>query len=561
MKLAMKAKPKKRETELKLTLDDPADAEKIVAFLASRGYEISPGATVHNEDLYLDTFEWTLLKNGTALRFRSVDGRPFYTLKSVGTMKNGVADRFELEVAVRGELHDPTSIPVKKIKSRVDSVIWPRRLIEQVMVRTERRTYGLTKGTDTWIELVFDSTRFQSRGLNAKRTAPRLHEMEAELVRGGTDELERISQLVTGKFACRPSAKSKLETGMDRLKISIPSKKPPKHLAVRRDDRFDLALRKILAFQLQRIDEHVPGVHLDIDTEFVHQARVSTRRMRSALKLFQEALPERTAKRFRDELGWIASLFGEVRDLDVFLLNLPDVFAKIESSTPGKRRALARWVVEHRMVSLKALQTALESKRYRVLRSRLRRHLDAPLPKRPRAPLALRTVGEAAAGIVLAKYGAVIAQGREVMENPKLKSFHMLRIQMKKLRYACEFVAPAYGDALQPFIGKTVDIQDCLGELQDTVFTKTFIGRILDDWKGTAVDPGLLFLLGEIQQLQGEIARSRQAAFRGIWREFDRQEVADELRAILEGERDESREPEADKTVPGTDAASPAAKT
>ena len=88
----MKAKPKTRETELKLTFDRPQDAEEIVALLASSGYGTTPGARVRNEDLYLDTFEWSLLKKGMALRFRRSDGRPFYTLKSVGTVKDGVIE-------------------------------------------------------------------------------------------------------------------------------------------------------------------------------------------------------------------------------------------------------------------------------------------------------------------------------------------------------------------------------------------------------------------------------------------------------------------------------------
>jgi inorganic triphosphatase YgiF len=526
-------KPKTRETELKLTLENPRDAEEIVAFLESRGYQCAPGARVRNDDIYLDTFEWTLLKNGMALRLRRTGGRPFYTLKSVGTVKDGVADRYELELPARKNPSDPTEVPVKAIRAVIDPLIRPRRLMEQVMARTERRTFELSKGKDAVVELAFDSTRFQPRGLNPKRIAPRFHEMEAELVSGGAEALVEISRLVTARFACRPSAKSKLETAIERLKIVIPSKKPPQHLTVRLEDRFDLALRKILAFQIRRVYEHISGAYLDIDTEFVHQARVSTRRMRSALRLFEDALPARTAKHLRDELGWIAAAFGEVRDLDVFILNLPGVFEKIGSASPRDKRALERWVGERRFLAHAALKAALDSKRFGALRSRFQRYLEAPLPDRPRSPLAGQTVGEAAPGIILEKYGAVIAQGRAVLAKPNLKSFHKLRIQMKRLRYACEFVAPAYSDALEPFIEKTVDIQDCLGELQDTVFTRSYIEGIMDRWKGMAVNPGLLFLLGEIHQLQGEISRSKQREFGGIWREFDRPEVAEELRGIL----------------------------
>jgi CHAD domain-containing protein len=530
-----------QEIELKVTLGDPGDAETIVAYLVSLGYTVTPGRIVHNEDLYLDTFEWTLLKKGLALRLRSVDGKRFYTLKSVGKMKDGLADRFELEAPVRRAVQDPTLVPVKKIRNRVFPLIQPRSLIEQVLVRTERRTYALAGGRGTRIELAFDTASFQARGFNRKKTAPRLHEMEAELIAGDTAELVRISRFVTERFECRPSAKSKLETAMDRLKVRVPSKKPPKKLSVRRDERFDLAVRKILTFQLQRFDEYLPGVHLDIDTEFVHQARVATRRMRSALKLFRGALPHKTAEHFQRELGWIAAVFGEVRDLDVFLLNLPAFFETIESSTPRQQRALARWVEEHRTEPLDALGTALRSDRLGKLRSRIQTYLKRPLPKRPTAPLALRPVGEAAPVIILELYQAVIRQGRRVIAKPKLKNFHKLRIQTKKLRYACEFMAPAYGKSLQPFIKRTTAIQDCLGELQDTVFTRDFIDHILADWKGKAVDPGLLFALGEIYQFQGEIARTKQAAFVDIWRDFDRKAVNDELRSILNGERSARR--------------------
>jgi hypothetical protein len=69
------------------------------------------------------------------------------------------------------------------------------------------------------------------------------------------------------------------------------------------------------------------------------------------------------------------------------------------------------------------------------------------------------------------EFDAVLEQGRTVLADPKLKQFHRLRIQTKRLRYLNEFMAPAYDGALDGFIERMVEIQDCLGELQDTVFT------------------------------------------------------------------------------------------
>ena len=104
---------------------------------------------------------------------------------------------------------------------------------------------------------------------------------------------------------------------------------------------------------------------------------------------------------------------------------------------------------------------------------------------------------------------------------------------MKRLRYAIEFMAPAYDGALDSFIERTVEIQDCLGELQDTVFTGGFIESLLDDWKGKLVDPDLVFILGEIYQLQAEIEGDRREMFGKIWERFSSEETTTLLKEIL----------------------------
>lgn len=78
-----------------------------------------------------------------------------------------------------------------------------------------------------------------------------------------------------------------------------------------------------------------------------------------------------------------------------------------------------------------------------------------------------------------------------------------------------------------------MEIQDCLGELQDTVFTRKFIEGLLEDWKGKLVDPDLLFILGEIYQLQSEIARERRETFDRIWKPFSSEETVTLLKKIL----------------------------
>ena len=521
------------EIELKLLLPTAEAESTIVTFLRDHGYRVEEIPPVHNVDTYLDTFEWSLMKNKLALRYRVSDGMAMYTLKSLGSIRGGIAKRMETEVPLKEPVAIPSAVPVKRVRRDIEALIYPRKLLEQLQIRTDRRRYRVVSPEEAKIELAFDISSFSLRGLHKGRRTQRLHELEAEILDGPATALGSLAALFSQAFAYRTSSASKFEVAIERLKVAMPSKKPPEKLKVHLEDRLDLALRKILTYQLQRFREQLPGVHGDIDTEFVHQARVATRRMRSALRLLRDAVPGNTGAYLAGELKWLGGMFGPVRDLDVFLLNVSRFQGQIKHFPGKKKKALEDWIEEQRRAPLKALQAALESPRYKTFERRLGGFLEKPLPARPRAPLAVKPVGDIAPAAIQEKWAAVLTQGNKVLAKPTLKRFHRLRVQMKKLRYATEFMGPAYDGTLAPFIDRTVEIQNCLGELQDTVFTSGFIQDLLDHWKGKLVDPDLIFIFGEVYQLQGEIARQRQEMFSKIWERFSSEETIRLLKEIL----------------------------
>ena len=529
----MRGTKKSVEIELKLVLPGEAEEPAVVAYLSKRHYTVEKLDPLRNVDTYLDTFDWSLMNSKLALRYRVSNGTAVYAVKSIGPIEEGVGRRMETEIPLDGPVDIPTVIPVKRIRKLVDGIIFPRKLLEQVQVRTDRRRFRVMTPEGAEIELAFDTSTFSPRGLHKPGRTQKLHELEAEILNGPETALGALSSLLSKKFGYTPSTASKFEVALQRFRITIPSKKAPEELRVRLDDRLDAALRKILTFQSQRFRDQLPGVQLDIDTEFVHQARVATRRMRSALRLFRLAIPERTGSNLAGELKWLAEKFGGVRDLDVFLLNLLRYKGRIEHFPGARKRTFESLVQKDRQGLLEDLCGALESSRYKTLERRLRQFLERPLPSRPLAPLAAKTIREVAPVLITEKFDAVIQQGRAVLEKPKLKEFHRLRIQMKRLRYACEFMAPAYEGALDPFIDRMVGMQDCLGELQDTVFARNFIESLYDDWKGKAVHPDLLFILGEIYQLQADIARGRRDAFATIWEPFSSEGTVTLLKEIL----------------------------
>jgi CHAD domain-containing protein len=522
------------EIELKLILPDPGAEASIVEHLRAQGYKVKQLKAVQNVDIYLDTFDWSLLKKKLALRYRLADGVAMYALKSVGEIEAGIARRMEIEAPLSEPCDEPTDIQVKQIQDMVGEIISPRKLLEHIQIRTNRRRYRLLSPEGAKIELAFDAANFSLRGLHPPRRTRILYELEAELLDGPASAVVTLASFLSHTFGYQPSTASKLEVAIKRFNLSLPGKKLPEKYTVRPDDRLDLAVRKILASQLNRFLEQLPGLLRDIDTEFLHQARVSTRRMRSALRLFREVVPQSTGIFLAGELQWLGGMLGAVRDLDVFLLNLPRFQEQIERFPVKKKKVFEQWIRERRLTPLASLIQALTSKRYVTFERRCRHFLEGPLAIRPRAPLARKRVRDLAPAIINEKFEAVVAQGHKVINNPQLKEFHRLRIQMKKLRYACEFMAPAYDGALDAFIERTVAVQDCLGEIQDAVFTKDFIDNLFEEWKSKLVGPELVFILGELYQLQRAIADERQGKFGKIWERFASAETVGQMQQALD---------------------------
>ena len=393
---ALSGETKPVETELKLVLASQEADLAVIAYLGESGYTVEQLDPVRNVDTYLDTFDWSLLKNKLALRFRISNGTAMYTLKSIEPIEDGIAKRMETEILLDKPVDVPTRVPVKPIRKLVDGIIFPRKLLEQIQIRTDRRRYRLLSPEGAEIELAFDTSSFSLRGLHKPRRTQRLNELEAEIRDGSEAALEALSSLLSSKFNYPASTASKFEVAIERFKITIPSKKPPEKLRVRLDDRLDVAVQKILTYQMHRFQEQLPGVQRDIDTEFVHQARVATRRMRSALRLFRDAIPEGTAAYLRGELKWLGGMLGAIRDLDVFLLNLSRFKQQIERFPAKKKQAFENWIEKRRRAPLKALRRALESPRYKHFERRMMQFFERPLPLRPRAPLALKPVREVA---------------------------------------------------------------------------------------------------------------------------------------------------------------------
>lgn len=210
----------------------------------------------------------------------------------------------------------------------------------------------------------------------------------------------------------------------------------------------------------------------------VHPTRVAVRRLRSTIRSFGALFdPERSAA-LETELVWWAGLLGVVRDLEVLerrlagqLDELPD-----ELVIGPIRRQLTEEIQARRQRGWADVVAALDGERYATLVAELRRwRSETPFTERAQAPArkVARYVERATRKLDRRLERAMAAYGSGEPDHDEY--FHSARKAGKRARYAVELAAPLWGADAEQVIADRKDLQDVLGEHQDSIVSGAFL--------------------------------------------------------------------------------------
>jgi CHAD domain-containing protein len=253
--------------------------------------------------------------------------------------------------------------------------------------------------------------------------------------------------------------------------------------------------------------------------ENIHQLRIATRRLRTALRLFRHLLPAKDAATLRKELRWFARALGDVRDLDVYAENFR---AYLQTLPPEQLQDLGGYELHLRRARAEAraeLGALFGDERYTALLASFAAFLDgAP------TPAALRRWRSFEIRDGFKKYLRKSAKrvqklGRKIGREAAAKKLHELRIRTKRLRYELEFFTEVY-PSLAGTAKATKALQEVLGAHQDACTASTRLrryARSLPARDDGAAAPVALQQLLESQQRKAEEARR---AFGSEWRRF-----------------------------------------
>jgi CHAD domain-containing protein len=254
---------------------------------------------------------------------------------------------------------------------------------------------------------------------------------------------------------------------------------------------------------------HDPGVRLGDDPEELHQLRVTTRRLRALLRAARPMLVREWSEPLRAELKWLGGVLGPARDLDVLIQHLWD---EADALPAEERRAIGRAVAvleRERDEAGEALREAMDSERYLELLAAVERAARAP-------HVVSRDVS--LSDIASGEFRKLRRATKKLPGDPSDDELHAVRIKGKRARYAAELAEGAVGKKATRFIDKAKDLQDAIGEHQDSVVAEERLRQLRRSARGAST----AFVLGQlVERQQGRRERARRE-WPGAWRKLRR---------------------------------------
>jgi CHAD domain-containing protein len=246
-------------------------------------------------------------------------------------------------------------------------------------------------------------------------------------------------------------------------------------------------VRLILRSRFEEMREYRDAALDWSDIEGVHDMRVASRRLRSALRDFTPYLRERKFRRLNKDLKKLADALGAVRDQDVAIMALEklaadapsEVSAGIEQFTDEQRRKrdIARSRLEQAITdeALAKLEKQFNSAVEDGMKVSRRRKAGGD-HRKPAERLSCRDAGR---DVIAARFRELQDLSASLYRPHKIRPLHEMRIAAKRLRYAIELFAPCWNEPLASFAKEIAKMQTSLGELHDCDVWIEEIGKML----------------------------------------------------------------------------------
>lgn len=432
------------------------------------------GRAVTLDNVYFDTPELALKRNRIALRTRKAGRRWLQTVKAAAVSTGGLSSRPEWEQPYNGSFDfsaiDNTAI--RKQLERHSAAIAP---VFSTRFRRETRLWA--PDAHTRVLIMIDTGKV----IAGEQSLP-ICELELELAAGKAQDLLRFARQLADDLPLLPDDVSKAERG---FRLHLGTRAEPLRAEA---STIDGSMNPVDAFRtlafacLRQWQGNAAGAAGHDAPEFIHQLRVSQRRLRSLIGLFEPALPSEFVARWSAALKRNAGRFGDSRDLDVLE---DELLAEVRGTTVAEQAMLEHLrahVAGERAAARQQARTALDpAEQGRLLIQLMGDLLDLPSNDLIGA-VDLRSFAALQLERLRKRCSRRLSHARDLVP----AHLHALRIAFKQLRYGVEFFAPLLPKKpVTAYLATLTRIQNGLGFINDLDVAR---GR-LAGW--SAHDPSL----------------------------------------------------------------------
>lgn len=365
----------------------------------------------------------------------------------------------------------------QEVITRVNGL--PLQPIYETVVRRAANDIRLVDGSR--VEMTMETSH-----IRAGERQGEVHELALTLLEGSLQEMFGLAESLLESRDFTFLTTSRAVRGYhlaERGSAEPPS--VPRHalsVALEPHQTTEQAARDVLQECFIQIADNVRVVRMVDDAEGPHQLRIGLRRLRSAFATFGPALRSGETARLGAEARWLGQEVGRLRDLDVLALDIVTREANAHSDEPGfavVADSLKASAAAERM----RLRETLKSERVTRFLFDLARLTEArgwlvPADFEQTQRLA-RPVIETAVSALAKRWRRARRCARDLDTlNPEQR--HELRKELKKLRYAAEFLGSLFPEKrVETFIRRLRRLQNIFGDLNDAHLVHARIGEIV----------------------------------------------------------------------------------
>ncbi len=286
----------------------------------------------------------------------------------------------------------------------------------------------------------------------------------------------RLSLEKTGAISCRNVGQAYESLAIKREKNTVKST-----VELNSDAPVFESANAIIKTFLDIARRYEDGIVADYDTEFLHDYRVSFRKVRSVVSLFKGVFSQEDTADLKQDFSALMQKTNILRDLDVYLLNKEQYFTLVSIDTHEGLGILFNYFSRERKKEQKIVSKMLRSKVYLDEVGRIKK-LFAGGSALKSGPVGEENSLEFACRAILKRYDKVCKIARSIGDNTEDSVVHQLRINCKKLRYLMEFFSSFFpGKEVKPLIKSLKALQDNLGKFNDYSVQQILLRQVLID--------------------------------------------------------------------------------